>query len=488
MRFLFKNQVSKRVFSVFLITLALLSCKKEDDSSNKGNNTNQNPNQNLYTPEVYLIGPNQGKKGEEYEFFIYKTRYDHRYLIDWGDGSEPFETFHSLYYIPTSVKHTWNKTGEFKIRIKETNNKTFDESEWKEIITINICDDCFTFLYKSAYNTTGIDMYPIPESQRPIGGKVILANFSSGIGVFKINVSAELIFSKFISQPGKNENVQSSIAFENNIVILSKSSIYKIDYEANILFYRELENVTAEHIIHLKDGNFLICGYTPDSDGEEIAFVAKLNDYFEPTWIKDVGKGRAFSILEEKDGSIIVWLSNLRMAKLDKNGNTLWLKDYFNGQVENKKRGYLLKANDGNYIASAIITSNNGLTNNLNIFKITPEGNLIFSKSLIGVNYLNARIFPTKDNCFIICGNVYPGCISYQKINSNIDLIWSKVYNLENYSLYGSANALIATSDNKLLLTGSIRKRVDYTFESSDFLFLMKTDEYGNAPILFKEK
>lgn len=90
--------------------------------------------------------------------------------------------------------------------------------------------------------------------------------------------------------------------------------------------------------------------------------------------------------------------------------DTLWKQCY--GGSSSDHPWAMIEANDGNYVVCGSLNSSNaglGVTYGLSdawIFKIDPQGNIIWQKKHGGTNHdAFTKIIQTADNGFVICGN-----------------------------------------------------------------------------------
>ena len=104
-------------------------------------------------------------------------------------------------------------------------------------------------------------------------------------------------------------------------------------------------------------------------------------------------------------GSYDFWI--IRIAA---NGDLVWEKSF--GGEENDEARAIVKSSDGNFVIAGDTRSNNGNVSSNNgaadlwIIKISPDGNLIWEKTLGGTSFDVARaITTTQDNGFLLAGS-----------------------------------------------------------------------------------
>ena len=87
------------------------------------------------------------------------------------------------------------------------------------------------------------------------------------------------------------------------------------------------------------DGGFLLLGTTQEDENYQL-YVAKINDTGDTAWIKNFpkpGRQKAFKIIKTAKGNFVIAASfenkhaqdNIRLLKIDAEGNTLWEKNYY---------------------------------------------------------------------------------------------------------------------------------------------------------------
>jgi len=92
------------------------------------------------------------------------------------------------------------------------------------------------------------------------------------------------------------------------------------------------------------DGGFILLGLTQEANDFKL-WVAKINDTGDTAWVKDfpkAGRQRAFKITRLNGGNYLISASfenennqdNIRLIKIDNEGNTLWEHNYFNNANE----------------------------------------------------------------------------------------------------------------------------------------------------------
>jgi len=134
---------------------------------------------------------------------------------------------------------------------------------------------------------------------------------------------------------------------------------------------------TPHDVIQTEDNGFIIVG-SSDSDDTDISNNIGTYDF----WI----------------------------LKISASGNLIWEKSFGGSQIDEARA--IVKTDDGNYIIAGDTRSNdNDISNNkgaadLWLIKITPEGNLLWEKTIGGSNFDVARsIVKSQNNGFILAGS-----------------------------------------------------------------------------------
>ena len=210
-------------------------------------------------------------------------------------------------------------------------------------------------------------------------------------------------------------------------------------------------------------GNYIVVGYTNSINGQitqtygnSDMWVIKIDSNGNLIWQKSFGGAnfdysKAVELAHDNDGYLILGanllplpnISNVRIIKIDLNGNIVWETTYSN---MNNDIQDIIKTNDGNY---AFITGSGDFT----VVKINTLGSIIWQFSYGGsLNDEPFKILQTSDNGFIIVGAtvsidgdvlnhyglplIYDGWVI--KLNANGILEWSKNYGgTEEDSLFG---------------------------------------------------
>jgi hypothetical protein len=228
------------------------------------------------------------------------------------------------------------------------------------------------------------------------------------------------------------------------------------------------EDEKAQSIKATSDGGYIIAGYTTsdndaiENNGHSDFWILKLNASAVLLWQKNFGgtfPDEASDIIQTADGGYLT-LGYTNSNNGDVTGNhgsyDLWLvKTNATGALEWQKTfggtgaeygNQIIETNDGNYAilgsATSIdgdLTDNNGLFDYW-LFKINPEGNIIWQKNYGGSqNDRGQGISKTDDNGFILTGysNSSDGDLTLNfgaddywalKVDASGNIIWQKSF------------------------------------------------------------
>ncbi|SHG86869.1 hypothetical protein [Winogradskyella jejuensis] len=164
---------------------------------------------------------------------------------------------------------------------------------------------------------------------------------------------------------------------------------------------------TAEGVAETDDGGFIIAGGSDSEDTD----------------------------ITNNKGTYDFWI-----VRVNADGDLIWEKSFGGNEIDEARA--IVKSSDNNFVIVGDTRSNDGdiSTNNgaadLWLIKISPEGNLIWEKTLGGTSFDVARdISITRDNCFLLAGSSRSsdGDVSENKgqndawalkVNANGDLLW----------------------------------------------------------------
>jgi TolB-like protein len=208
---------------------------------------------------------------------------------------------------------------------------------------------------------------------------------------------------------------------DNNFLILRNASLVKINQNGDTLWTKTYDGSYFYAIHAFEDGNFLLVG-------------TKISEYYQH--INDL------------------------VVKIKPDGTIIWSKNYSNIWTEYHS---IESSGDGNFLLAGFIADNFKATSISGwLIKITPEGEIIWSKTYQKNPYANIRsIQHLRDGNFLLIGCTYhsPDVLQNDgwivKIKPNGDIIWTRSYDK---GLDDSFDAIQPTSDNNFILAGCLLK------------------------------
>lgn len=283
------------------------------------------------------------------------------------------------------------------------------------------------------YFTDNINNPGIVKSiQTADGGFIIAASeyYKGQFSLLKLDTNGNILYSKIYS--GFQYFTANSVvnAYNGNVTIAGntydKGFILNINQTSGAVVwmktlgtYQHVPNDGAEifsSIAKTKDSGYVIGGYAKNlfgnSSTEYDMLMTKYNKDGIIVWTKIINPSTTdhiTSVVEALDGGYVfagntrsivsTGVEDISVLKTDVNGNTIWAKQFDNGQIESAWD--MIKTDDSSYIlissSSAVKVNNNGSVQWLK--------NFVFGNG-IGSYYLNS-ILKTNDNGFILSAPYY---------------------------------------------------------------------------------
>jgi len=209
---------------------------------------------------------------------------------------------------------------------------------------------------------------------------------------------------------------------ENDIFLM------RLDVDGNELWKKTYGGSGDDYAWNMKVtslGNFLVVGQIFDSLTSSTNFYMMLTDTAGSVlWEKMEGdpnaRDRAYSVVEDQDGNFVVCggsqtqgsedITNIRLAKVDPNGATIWAK-VFDTETHDIAHS-IVEMNDGNYMTVGY-TGRNRQEGNFDalIKKIDKNGNELWTKKYDkdGDNRFITGLKTTAGNCAAIGYSFKPG-------------------------------------------------------------------------------
>ncbi len=249
---------------------------------------------------------------------------------------------------------------------------------------------------------------------------------------------------------------------------------------------------SAQNIQQTTDGGYVVIGTTVSNDGDVTnnkgsndAWILKLSTNGNIEWQKTYGGSAGDNLASIKqttdNGYIAVGFAysnngdvpnnqgnfDAWVIKIAANGNLEWSKTF--GGSRQELMSDIQQTADGGYLMTGITVSSNGdVTNNhgsadLWIIKLQANGNLAWQKTYGGshTDYANC-IQKTNDGHYIIVGETNSSDGDISSAYGDLDAWVLKIDNLGNIlqqttvgtNSSESANSILQTHDNNLLITG----------------------------------
>jgi hypothetical protein len=216
-------------------------------------------------------------------------------------------------------------------------------------------------------------------------------------------------------------------------VSYSNAIAVKFDGNGNQQWHKVIGGSQVDHayaVCELKDGSLICVGSTESNDGDIkgnhgqadiLAF--KLDKNGNTQWIKTIGtSGNEWGnrAIIDTDGAILISglsrtgddISNADalLCKIDQNGNNLWIKTYggtsfdaFYALASSEDGGYVVAGTSGSYDSNA----NERKEHEIWIVKTNANGNALWQKTFGGSSYEGAKDIVKCNDGFVVVGSSY---------------------------------------------------------------------------------
>ncbi|MCW4044625.1 MAG: hypothetical protein NWE94_03800 [Candidatus Bathyarchaeota archaeon] len=240
--------------------------------------------------------------------------------------------------------------------------------------------------------------------------------------------------------------------------------LVKTDAIGNLLWnrtYGTSGNEKAYSMTQTRDGGYVLTGSDFWLVKTDPAGNMEWNQTHGPKKVGDF----ATSVVQTADGGYaLTGGSDAWLIKTDSTGNMEWNKTY--GDLEGGNPEAIVQTNDGGYAIAGTKSSSFWLA------KTDSAGNIEWTKTytLSTVGDWCQSMIQTKDGGYTLAGTKGYTTMILLKTDSSGNIAWNKTYG------YGSANAVIQTSDDGYALSGYNSEQGYPTF------CLVKTDDTGVIP------
>lgn len=329
-------------------------------------------------------------------------------------------------------------------------------------------------------------------------------NYSEGVGrilLSKIDLSGDILWTKLIGDSLDTESIgRSVLEIENEEYILCGTSDYQaitnkgktgflisVDKNGDVIWETSSE-IHGYSVIKSSDGNYVVAGYDfTSSENSEDYLISKFTSIGSSSWTTVLGsteEDRAISVVEMEENIYLTvgYISeseenrDIFLCKLNSNGDTL-LTQRIGGLLDDSGSD-LIKTTDGNYIISGFTSSFGNGGYDVYLIKLNSNLDISWTKTYGGLDDdFGSSIDQTIDGGYILTGvtksygsgnrNVY-----LIRTDSNGDTLWTRTFGGINDDI---GRSVIQVPDGGFLITGYSTSNGN---ENGD-LYLIKTDENG---------
>jgi hypothetical protein len=240
-----------------------------------------------------------------------------------------------------------------------------------------------------------------------------------------------------------------------------------------------------------RDGGYIFAGETQSfgAIGYRDVLVVRINSNGIADWYQlygGIGNDIAYTVLQAMDGDFVVlgfttsWGaggSDMYVAKLDNQGDTLWTRVY-GGQSEDRARCGQ-QTDDAGYIFAGLTRMLSG-TDWIFMVKTDSLGDTLWTRAYGGTNDITIwSVRQTNDGGYILAGYIeYDGMLDYDyyvaRTDSMGDTLWTRTYGGEEYDW---ARSVQPTFDGGFIIAGT-----SYSFGAGVCdMYVVKTDSSGDT-------
>ncbi|NPA48128.1 MAG: CGP-CTERM sorting domain-containing protein [Thermococci archaeon] len=224
----------------------------------------------------------------------------------------------------------------------------------------------------------------------------------------------------------------------------------------------------AKSITVMKNGDMIVAGYTDSfGAGRMDAWVLKLSPNGSVIWSKTYGgllNDRANAVALTDDGNVVVvgttasfgaGGSDVWVLKLSPNGSIIWSKTYGGGMDDGAKAVAITK--NGSMMVAGYTYSSSSKSRDAWVLKLSPNGSIIWQKAYGGLyTDIASGVVTAPNGDVIVAGTTTSfGCLGEDvwvfKLSPNGSVIWSKLYGESNAD---EANGIVLTPNKELVVAG----------------------------------
>ena len=434
------------LFGVFLLAIFLVNCSEDNDNSNPreqdieidfiatlGGSKNESAQAVVNTTDggYAILGYSQSmdgdvlnKSNESYDYWMLK--FDANNQLQWQKTYGGSDDDRGIDLIQTS------DSGYAIIGKSKSNDLEVSENAGFDDFWVSKLDSSGAIIWEYSFGFAGSDT-PYSIIQTNDDGYLL-----SGV----LDVSASN------GQGNRNSILSRHAGGDYWVIKLNASGVKQWSN-----YYGGSFTDTAYDAIQTEDDGYIIIG---SSDSDDV----------------DITNNR---------GSYDFWI-----LKISTNGTLVWEKSFGGSEIDEAHA--ISQATDGNYLIvgdtrsnDLDISQNNGAAD-LWIIKITPEGTLLWEKTLGGSSFdVGRSVSKTQDNGFLISGSSRStnGSLTSNKgqndawivkINSSGNLVWQKTIGGSNVDFFYDA---VELNDQTLIAVGDSNSSNEDIYENNGFTDLL---------------
>ena len=202
------------------------------------------------------------------------------------------------------------------------------------------------------WSKTFNDLQPLSVIQTLDDGYIIAGSGWSPEAATFIKIDSEGEF-----QWQKNQGTLISVAQTQDFgyVLFYHGSVIKIDAQGDTQHSFSLNITGGRKAILTSEGNYVIIGNSHGDNGEEFAWLYKVDPQGNLLWDKKFTGGfTVYDVTETYDQGCAIagkWANQFWLAKIDSNSNLQWSQTFSYGEPQNEHLVYsIAKAQDGGYV------------------------------------------------------------------------------------------------------------------------------------------
>ena len=229
------------------------------------------------------------------------------------------------------------------------------------------------------------------------------------------------------------------------------------------------------------DSGYIACGFIPQSGMQDNIYVVKTDKNGDTLWTRAWGSSRydiARSVQETYDGGYIVagqWDTTGILLRLNSLGDTIWAKLFYDGYVSFYS---VSETADSGFVATGVLNANHlGLNLEVYVVRVDKNGNTLWEKNYgyVDADYgFSVKTLP--DGSFLVGGYSFQGFTDYDsyllKLNEYGDTIWTKTYS----DPRENGIVEIAINQDGSLAFAEAKSVIGMSYQFS----ILKTDTFGN--------